>query len=175
LWKDGLCSRAIEVLERVGGNDELARHALDCLGDCYLKRQDLANARRVYEHLLQLSPSDQRAITGLARCAAMSGDYDKAETMLNEIVDPTRPVYPPAYLALAEVQKATGKIDAAIESYSNIAEILGYERQGWLAVAELNQRKGNRAAALAALEKAAMYSQPNDPTIQAMAAAIRSQ
>lgn len=175
LWKDGLCSRAIEVLERVGGSDELARHALDCLGDCYLKRQDLANAQRVYEHLLQLSPSDQRAVTGLARCAAMSGDQQKAEKMLNEIVDPTRPVYPPAYLALAEIQKATGRIDAAIESYSNIARILGYERQGWMAVAELNQRKGDRAAALAALEKAAMYSQPNDPTIQAMAAAIRSQ
>ncbi len=174
LWKSGLCSRTIEVLERVGGNDELARHALDCLGDCYLKRQDLASAQRVYEHLLQLSPSDQRAITGLARCAAMTGDTDKALSMLNEIVDPTRAVYPPAFLALAEIQRSTGNIDAAIESYTHIAQLLGYERQGYIALAELYSRKGDKAAALQALEQAAFHSPPNDPTIQQLSAAIRA-
>ena len=174
LWKQGLCSRAIEVLERVGGNDDLARHALDCLGDCYLKRQDVANAQRVYEHLLQLSPSDQRAVTGLARCAAMHGDYAKAESMLHEIVDPTGAVYPPAYLALAEIQRSTGRIDAAIESYRHIAKMIGYEREGYIAIAELCQKKGDRDGALGALEQAAFYSQPNDPAIQSMAAAIRS-
>jgi tetratricopeptide (TPR) repeat protein len=174
LWKSGLCSRAIESLERVGGNDELTRHALDCLGDCYLKRQDLANARRVYEHLLQLSPSDQRAITGLARCAAMMGDTDKALSMLNEIVDPNRAVYPPAYIALAEIQRATGNIDAAIDSYTHIARLLGYERQGYIALAELYSRKGDRAAALQALDQASYHSPPNDPMIQQLSAAIRA-
>ncbi len=174
LWRDGLCSRAIEVLERVGGADEMTRQALDCLGDCYLKRQDLANAQRVYEHLLQLSSSDQRAITGLARCAAMTGNYDKAESMLKQIVDPTTAVYPPAYIALAEIQRANGKIDAAIESYSHIAKLTGYERQGYVALAELYHRKGDRSAALQAIDRAAMFSPPNDPTIQALSAAIRS-
>ena len=92
----------IEVLERVGGKDELTLHALDCLGDCYLKRRDVGNATRVFQQLATISPQDQRGIVGLARCATATGDYAKAETMLHEIVDPRRSVYPPAYVALAE-------------------------------------------------------------------------
>ncbi|MCI0452436.1 MAG: glycosyltransferase family 39 protein, partial [Candidatus Latescibacteria bacterium] len=133
LWEEGMCSRAIGILERVGGNDEFALHALDCLGDCYLNRKDLSNATRVYERLRSISPSDQRGVAGLARCAAMTGDYATAERMLHEIVDPSRAVYPPAYIALAEVQRAQGKIDEAIASYTHIAQLLGYQRQGYLA------------------------------------------
>ncbi|HEU4366287.1 MAG TPA: glycosyltransferase family 39 protein [Candidatus Krumholzibacteria bacterium] len=174
LWKSGLCSRSIEVLERVGGSDELAAHALDCLGDCYLKRRDLANATRVYERMLQLAPSDQRAITGLARCAAMSGDLAKAESMLAQIVDPTRAVYAPSYVALAEIQRAAGKIDAAIRSYTHIAQLTGYERQGLIALAELHGQKGDIKSALAAIEKARMFSPPNDPTLETLSASLRS-
>lgn len=173
-WEQGLCSRAIPVLERVGGDDDFAKRALDCLGDCYLNRRDLHNATRVYERLLKISPQDQRAITGLARCAALSGDYARAESMLNQIVDPQHAVYVPSYLALAEVQRAEGKIDAAIQSYSHIAQFTGYERQGYLALVELYQKKGELNKAMAALNRAADYSQPNDPTIQRLAAALRS-
>jgi tetratricopeptide (TPR) repeat protein len=174
LWKNGLCSRAIEVLEKVGGTDQFSTHALDCLGDCYLKRKDLANATRVYERFLQILPDDQRAITGLARCAAMTGDYAKAESMLRQIVDPRGTVYPPSYIALAEVQRAAGKIDAAIESYTHIAQFTGFERQGYIALAELYQQKGDIKAALAAVDRAGNFSGPNDPTLQALSAALRS-
>ncbi len=174
LWEEGMCSRAVEILERVGGNDEFSLHALDGLGDCYLKRKDVANATRVYERLMSISPSDQRGVAGLARCAAMTGDYAKAESMLNQIVDPSRAVYPPAYIALAEVQRAQGKIDDAIASYTHIAKLLGYQRQGYLALVELYQQKGDVKSALAALDQAAIYSPPNDPTIQGLFAALRS-
>jgi tetratricopeptide (TPR) repeat protein len=174
LWKDGLCSRAIETLERVGGSDDLAFHALDCLGDCYLRRKDLANATRVYQRLLQIAPSDQRAITGLARCAAMTGDYAKAEEMLNQIVDPTHSVYAPSYVALAEVQRAAGKIDAAIQSYTNIAKLSGYQRDAYIALAELYKQKGDNRAALQAVEQAGRHSAPNDPVIQSLSAALRT-
>jgi tetratricopeptide (TPR) repeat protein len=174
LWEDGLCSRAIGVLERVGGNDDLAVHALDCLGDCYLKRNDVGNAARVYQRLATISPQDQRGIVGLARCAAATGDYAKAETMLNQIVDPRHAVYPPAYIALAEVQRAQGKIDQAIASYTNIARFIGHERQGYMALVELYQHKGDTASALKALDQAALYSPPNDPGISELRSALRS-
>lgn len=174
LWEEGMCSRAIEILERVGGNDEFTLHALDCLGDCYLKRKDVANATRAYERLASISPADQRGVAGLAQCAAMTGDYAKAENMLNQIVDPKRAVYPPAYIALAEVQRAQGKIDAAIESYTHIAKLMGYQRQGFLALVELYRQKGDTASALEALDQAATYSPPNDPTIQGLFGALRS-
>ncbi|HEX5132437.1 MAG TPA: glycosyltransferase family 39 protein [Candidatus Krumholzibacteria bacterium] len=174
LWEDGLCSRAIEVLERVGGSDEFTARALDCLGDCYLKRQDIANASRVYQQLMSIAPSDQRGITGLARCAAMSGDYAKAESMLAEIVDTNRAVYPPSLLALAEIQRADGKLDAAIASYNHLAQFTGYERQGYVALAELYLKKGDINASLGALNQAANFSPPNDPTIQALYNEVRS-
>jgi tetratricopeptide (TPR) repeat protein len=174
LWENGMCSRAIEILERVGGNDEFALHALDCLGDCYLKRNDVANAARVYQQLRALSPSDQRGIAGLARCAALTGDYATAERMLTQIVNPTGTVYPPAFIALAEVQQAQGKIDEAIASYSQIAKLTGFERQAYLALVELYRQKGDTEAALQALDRAALYSPPNDPTIQGLFSALRA-
>jgi tetratricopeptide (TPR) repeat protein len=174
LWEEGMCSRAVEVLSRVGGNDEFALHALDCLGDCFLKRNDVANAARVYEHLRSISPSDQRGVAGLARCAAAAGEYEKAEAMLKQIIDPTRPVYPPAYIALAETQRALGKIDAAIESYTNIARLMGYQRQGYLALVDLYRQKGDTKNALKALDQAALYSPPNDPTIQGLFGSLQS-
>jgi 4-amino-4-deoxy-L-arabinose transferase-like glycosyltransferase len=174
LWEEGMCSRAVEVLERVGGKDELTVHALDCLGDCYLKRKDVANATRVFQRLATISPQDQRGIVGLARCAAATGDYAKAETMLHEIVDPRRSVYPPAYVALAEAQRAQGKIDEAIVSYSHIARFIGYERQGNMALVELYRQTGDTASALKALDQAALYSPPNDPGISELRSALRS-
>jgi predicted negative regulator of RcsB-dependent stress response len=174
LWEEGMCSRAIEVLERVGGNDELALHALDCLGDCYLKRNDVGNATRAFQKLASISPQDQRGVAGLARCFAATGDYAQAETMLHQIVDPRRAVYPPAYIALAEVQRAQGKIDEAIASYSHIAQLVGYQRQGYMALVELYRQKGDVVAALKALDQAALYSPPNDPAIRELAGALRS-
>lgn len=174
LWEEGLCSRAIEVLERVGGNDELALHALDCLGDCYLKRNDVGNATRAFQKLASISPQDQRGVAGLARCFAATGDYAQAETMLRQIVDPRRAVYPPAYIALAEVQRAQGKIDEAIASYSHIAQLVGYQRQGYMALVELYRQKGDVPSALKALDQAALYSPPDDPAIRELAGALRS-
>lgn len=174
LWEEGMCSRAIDVLERVGGSDEFTLHALDCLGDCYLKRNDVTNAARVYERLRAISPSDQRGVAGVARCAALTGDYATAEAMLKEIVNPNGPVYPPALIALADVQRALGKTDDAIASYTVVAKLMGYQRQGYLALVELYQEKGDTKAALAALDQAALYSPPNDPAIESLAGALRS-
>jgi len=174
LWEQGLCSRAIDALERVQGNDDYATRALDCLGDCYLKRRDVSNATRVYEQLSRIAPTDPRGLTGLARCAAMTGDLAKAEDMLKSIIDPGGAVYPPAYIALAEIQRDSGKIDDAIQSYANIAQISGYERDGYLGLVEMYRRKGDIDNAIAALNKAAAYSLPNDPTIQGLFASLRA-
>jgi tetratricopeptide (TPR) repeat protein len=174
LSEQGMCSRAIEVLERVDGDDETAVLALDHLGDCYLKRRDVENARRAYARLAQILPRDQRVITGFARAAALTGDFASAERMLSELVDPNHAVYPPSYIALAEIQRAQGKLDEAIASYSHIAKFVGYERQGYLALAEIYRQQGDYSAALEAVTMAARYSSPNDPAVQGLIAAIRA-
>ncbi|HEX6791770.1 MAG TPA: tetratricopeptide repeat protein, partial [Candidatus Krumholzibacteria bacterium] len=162
LWEQGMCSRAIDVLGRVGGSDDMAMHALDCIGDCFLQRKDVENARRVYAQMATISPRDERCITGNARVAALSGDLAGAERMLGEIVDPTHSVYPPAYVALAEVQRAQNKLDAAIESYRNIATMDGYGRQANMALAEIYRERGDYPNALAAAQQAVLNSPPND-------------
>lgn len=174
LWEQGMCSRAIEVLERVGGSDDFAKRALDCLGDCYLKRRDVANATRVYEQLLKISSDDQRGITGLARALALTGEFAKAEAMLAQIVDPRHAVYPPSYIALAEIQRAQGKTDEAIVSYTHISKLAGYERDAFVALAELHRERGEWDAALRAANQAALHSTPNDTAIQGLIAAIRA-
>jgi len=166
LWEQGMCSRAIEVLARVGGNDDQAMHALDCMGDCFLQRKDLEHARQCFEQMAAISPRDERSITGRARVAALTGDYATAERMLNEIVDPNHTVYPPAYLALAEVQRAQNKLDLAIQSYSNISTLSGYERTANLALAEIYRSRGDYTRALAAAQQALMHSPPGDTDVR---------
>ncbi|HKW14400.1 MAG TPA: glycosyltransferase family 39 protein [Candidatus Krumholzibacteria bacterium] len=165
LWEQGMCSRAVDVLARVGGADDEAMHALDCMGDCFLQRKDLQNARQVYQQMSQISPRDERSITGLARVTALSGDNATAEKMLKEIVDPTHTVYAPAYVALAQVQRDQNKLDDAIQSYTNIATMDGYERTGYLALAEIYRQKGDYPHAIAAARQAQMHSSPGDTDV----------
>ena len=173
LWEQGMCSRALEVLARVGGSDDEAMHALDCMGDCFLQRKDLENARHVFDEMAAISPRDERSITGRARVAALSGDFAGAERMLKEIVDPVHTVYPPAYLALAEVQRAQNKLDDAIQSYRNIATLDGYERTANLALAEIYRQKGDYPNALAAAQQAMLHSPPDDTDVRNLVDMLR--
>jgi 4-amino-4-deoxy-L-arabinose transferase-like glycosyltransferase/predicted negative regulator of RcsB-dependent stress response len=173
LWEQGMCSRAIEVLSRVGGSDDQAVHALDCIGDCFLQRKDLENARRVYAQMAAIAPRDERCITGSARVMALSGDLAGAERLLKEIVDPRFAVYAPAYVALAEVQRAQNKLDDAIASYRYIARLDGYGRTGNLALAEIYRQRGDYDAAFAAAQQAMYNSPPNDTEVRQLMDLIR--
>lgn len=174
LWERGLCSRAIPALRRVGGTDVYAQNALDHLGDCYLRGNDVAKAQAAYQELARISPDDVRVATGLARCYAAAGNLEQAESMLRAIVEPATTVHVPAYLALADVQRRLGKTEEAIKSYTDISRFMGYERDALVALAELYQETGNIDAALQTLEKATFYFPPNDPTLRNWIAQLRS-
>jgi tetratricopeptide (TPR) repeat protein len=174
LWEQGMCSRAIDVLSRVGGNDDMAMHALDCVGDCFLQRRDVDNARRVFAQMAAISPRDERSITGSARVAALSGDLPAAQRMLEQIVDPSHAVYPPAYVALAEVQRAQNKLDEALQSYRNIATLDGYGRQANMAIAEIYRERGDYENALVAAQQALLNSPPNDTEVRHLIDLIRT-
>lgn len=165
-WEQGLCSRAIDALRMVGGSDQYAVTALEHLGDCYLQRGEVQRATSVFNELLRISPGDIRGVTGMAQCQARMGNLAEAERMLESVVDPTRDVYPPAYIALAEVQRALGKVDAAIKSFTDITRFLGYERDAYIALIELYQSQGNIDAARRALADARPYFPPGDPMYQ---------
>jgi tetratricopeptide (TPR) repeat protein len=174
LWERGLCSRAIEVLSKVDGTDAYALNAMDHLGDCYLNRNQVQRAGEVYQRFLRIDPNDVRAITGMARCYAMNGDLERARSMLESIVDPTQAVYPPAYMALGEVQFAMGNIDQAIETFTNVSRFAGYERDALMRLAEMYRQKGDIDAAIATLEKARNYFPPTDTTVNNLINALRT-
>jgi tetratricopeptide (TPR) repeat protein len=93
--------------------------------------------------------------------------------MLEEIVDPAHAVYPPAYVALAEVQRAQHRLDDAIRSYRDIATIDGYGRDANIALAELHREKGDYDSALQAAQQAMLHSPPNDTAVRELIDMIR--
>jgi len=175
LWESAMCTRAIEILEKVGGSDIYAINALDKLGDCYLRRRELDNAYDSYSRLRRIDPDDVRGPTGHARCYAAGHNYPEAEKLLADLVDPTGETYPPAWITLAEVQYATGRTEEAIESYKGIARFPGYEKDAYMALAEIYQQMGDIDNALDALSKVQRYVPPGDPTVQALINQLRSQ
>ena len=82
-------------------------------------------------------------------------------------------VYPPAYVALAEVQRGQNKLDAAIQSYRNIATMDGYGRQANMALAEIYRERGDYQNALAAAQQAMLNSPPNDSEVRQLIDLIR--
>jgi tetratricopeptide (TPR) repeat protein len=175
LWGSGMCTRAIEALGQVGGEDVYAVNALDRLGDCYLRRGDLDNAYNAYSRLRRIDPDDLRGPTGHARCYAAGRNYPEAEKLLEGLVDPTGETYPPAWMTLAEIQYATGRVEEAIESYKGVARFPGYAKDAYLALAEIYQQIGDYDNALDALQKVQRYVPAGDPTIQALINRLRSQ
>jgi tetratricopeptide (TPR) repeat protein len=174
-WEQGLCSRAIDVLQRVSGNDVYTITAKDYLGDCYLRRGDVNNAFAAYREITRIDLEDVRGPTGMARCYAAQRNYEEAEKILNTVVDLSRDVYPPAWIALAEVQRATGRIDEAIESYRGISHFVGYEKDALLVLAELYQQTRDYDSALEVLQQARNYVPVGDPALEALINRIRAQ
>jgi tetratricopeptide (TPR) repeat protein len=111
----------------------------------------------------------------MARLQAASGNLEEAERMLRSVVDPTSSVFPPAYIALAEIQRSLGKTQEAIASYSDISKYTGYEKDALVALAELYQETGNVDAALQTLRRAANYFPLGDPTIRNWITRLQSQ
>jgi tetratricopeptide (TPR) repeat protein len=178
-WEKGLCSRAVEALRRVGplpdgSTDIYMLNALEWLGDCYLRQNKYEQAAMVYREFMRLEPDDARGVAGMARVYAATGNLEEAERMLESVVDPTRAVYVPAYMALADVQRRLGKTDEAIKSYEAISNFVGFEKDALVALAELYQETGNIDAALQTLQRAANFFPPGDPTIRNWAARLQS-
>jgi tetratricopeptide (TPR) repeat protein len=174
LWEKGLCSRAIESLEKVSGSDEYTLTALDYLGDCYLKKNNISQAALAYRRFMTIDKDDPRGITGLARCQSVAGNYGEAVRMLLQVVDPSGPVYPPAYMALALAQRGLGKLADAVESYKDISKFSGYEKDALLSLAEIYTETRNYAAAIETLLLAQNYMPTNDQTIPQMIRQLRA-
>ncbi|MCK5619856.1 MAG: tetratricopeptide repeat protein, partial [Candidatus Krumholzibacteria bacterium] len=122
----------------------------------------------------RVQPGNVQAVTGIAQIHHAKGETETAETILASITTPQTPVYVPAYQLLADIQRTTGKLDAAINSYMVILRQPGNEKEALLALSEVYVAKGQPAKAVETLERARPYFPPGDPTVDRRLSAIQN-
>lgn len=94
-WSQGNCARAIDYLERVGGDDRFTAMANVCLADCYVQVSRFRDAIRLYGQILTAAPQTAGARTGLVS----------------------------ALLGQARVHRRAGSTQKALEYYSRAREV----------------------------------------------------
>ena len=173
-WQRDECGKAIGVLSDVRGDYPKAIVVRGFLADCYFKTNQQARAYQLYTDILRVQPGNVQAVTGIAQIHHAKGETETAETILASITTPQTPVYVPAYQLLADIQRTTGKLDAAINSYMVILRQPGNEKEALLALSEVYVAKGQPAKAVETLERARPYFPPGDPTVDRRLSAIQN-
>ncbi len=170
-WEKGLCSRAIEMLEGVGGSDTYSLIALDRLADCYLKKGRAADAIQAYEKIISIQPDDPRMKVNLARAYRISGDLARSENILREQLQNQYPAAAVIHFELAATLERKGDISEAIEYYQKASGDASFQVNAYVALARLYQLLGREAEAIDYLSKAQAI-QPGNPEIEARLRAL---
>ena len=89
-WEKRQYDRAISPLERIQPNEEAARQTRHILADCYAKTGKLEQALSTWAKVLQISPTEQRALLESARIYKTMGDAAQAATFIERL----RTLYP---------------------------------------------------------------------------------
>jgi tetratricopeptide (TPR) repeat protein len=153
-WERGFHSRAIEVLEKVGGRDQYTLIAWDRLADSYLRTGRSNEAVELYNRILAVEPGNQSARIGLARAYRATGDLARAKDLLVRELTPAESANPEIHFELAATLERLGEIEPAIQSYLIAAEDPSYQKESCLRLAALYQQAGQYERAAEYLRKA---------------------
>ncbi len=112
------------------------------LGDIYLKRGDLQEAKECYEKAVKKDPSMLNAQYGLAKCLHGIGKYLEAAYLLEDLVANDRKHdYGNALFGLAESYRLAGEDDKAITVYEDLCKAYSF-LSGYYEYAMLLVKKG---------------------------------
>ncbi|NIM19706.1 MAG: tetratricopeptide repeat protein [Candidatus Latescibacteria bacterium] len=153
-WENGLCSRAIEALEKVGGFDEYTILAWEHLADCYLKKGRMNDAIETYSKITSAQPENRLARIGLARAHRLAGDIDRSEEIIRALLEQTGGADGEAHYELAAILERKGDLSAAIESYQAAARVPSLQMDAFLGLARVYRRLGREEEALDYISKA---------------------
>ena len=174
-WEQGLCSRAIPILQTITGNDEYGVAAQSRLADCLKKQSREAEATEIYEEILRLRPNEPTAMVGVASGYRINERYDEAEALIRKVFEETGPNYVPALIELSAIYQSSERYQEAIGVMRNLQLIPGYEKSTCMALADLYQQLGDRAGAMQVLIDARRFFPPNDQTLETRINQLRAQ
>jgi len=124
------------------------------VGNAYLEKGDLTEARKAFEHTLEKGDDDARAKAhnALAVVAMRDGRLDAAETHLAKALD-GQAVFPQAYNNRGNLAARRGQHEAAIESYEFATRQFPGYKDAWFNLGLEHERLAHYDDALAALDQ----------------------
>lgn len=162
-WQRGLCSRAIEALERLPKDDPAGLHGQRMLASCYIQKGRFPEAVATFAGVLRLSPGDTESQLGLGVAYRGAGDLDKSLQTLTDITRRTT-MRGRVNLELARTLELKGDIDGAVKSYTEASRSKALEREALLGLVQVYKKTGQNDKALQQIERLlSLY--PNDPAI----------
>lgn len=136
---------------------------LSMRGQAYLGLNQLAEARQAFELVLQTRPDQVEALTGLARCAALQRDFERATHYAGLAVE-RNPGKAEAWLFKGDLERAQDRSEAALASYDRVLKLSPKHAQAHLQKAYLRIGARNYDAAQADIA-AARAAEPNNLSV----------
>lgn len=118
---DGAIAAMQEAVDAGSGVAQDAVWGRVLLGNLYLAKNDEVRAERQYRHAASILPDDPLASAGIARLAALRGDYATAERQYRAAID-RRPL-PEFVIALGDLLAMQGRNAEAKQEYALVAAI----------------------------------------------------
>jgi tetratricopeptide (TPR) repeat protein len=164
-FEKGLHSRAIQALERVPEFDRRAMQAKGLLAECYLRGGRYQDAIDAYATILRVNPNDPRSLMGLGVAYRMTGDLDRSEETLNELLRKHKPPDGRVHIELARTLELKGDTKGAIGAYETASASDLQRRDAYIGLAGIYKRMGDTETALSYLTRLRTMF-PNDRSIQ---------
>ncbi len=154
-------AEAIAAYEKLIDSDSEQEMAFLRLGDLYLEKNDLDNAYRIYSKLLENFPYSYAGHFFVGKIHSIRKEYDLAEEHILRTLELVPGLEEPRY-EIADIYKAKGEQQKAIDVYKEILEQNSKNLFAALELAVLYQENGSMADATALLKKVGAESY-NDP------------
>ena len=124
LLKEGKQEEVIAIGKKALAVDERNTQAHVLIGQVYMDRDDHRQALVHLEKAVEIQPKLSRNRKNLAACLVGLGNYDEAESLLQDILA-QYPKYPLAHFHLGLLYEAQGRLVEARESYAKEVEYYG--------------------------------------------------
>jgi cellulose synthase operon protein C len=115
LQAGGERERALQVAREAAAASPRNVDAINTVGQMLLDSNQGEEALRAFDRALEIAPATPRLLQNRARAHAQLGDLDAARTELRNALA-VDPEFVPARLALVDIERRTGRLDAAAEA-----------------------------------------------------------